>query len=512
MRWSTPLLGVVLAAGSLLGFACSGGPSATNSTNETSDCEEGSEGCACVLESTCDPGLICASKMCVPSGQTTDATESSTTESMTGTASSTTEMTSDTGGECSPPDGSANQYCVGQDPGRPYCNAAGSCVDCTGLAACGVDAPVCDPNSGVCVLCIPGDDEACVGQTPVCDPGTLSCVACEAHDECGDGACNLFTGECLAEEAAIWVDNSNPDCASDGGTEATPYCTLGEAMVEVVQGILGDEAVIHVGGGPYESTITVPSGRKVAIRSLDAGKRVAIGAADGAIITVEPGSTALLDGLVLTGNGIGDGLVVDNAFLWIDRTEIADNSGYGIFAKASQVKTRGLVVTKNADGGIVANAGAFHFENSFATANSTDENDFGAFNVLGGADLQVLYSTVVANNTIIGDPGSLRCAGDVGAVKIRNSILVAGNSTIDCPSASISHSVLDTPSNDPSNLMWSFDGISEILTSDGGVYRAKAGTALADVGLWVDGDPQGDFEGDARPEEESADYAGADVP
>ena len=59
MRWSTSLWGVVLAAGSLVGFACSGGPSETNSTNETSDCEEGSEGCACLEDGICDPGLVC---------------------------------------------------------------------------------------------------------------------------------------------------------------------------------------------------------------------------------------------------------------------------------------------------------------------------------------------------------------------------------------------------------------------------------------------------------------------
>ena len=512
MRWSTSLWGVVLAAGSLVGFACSGGPSETNSTNETSDCEEGSEGCACLEDGICDPGLVCASKMCVPSGQTTGMTDSSTSDPTTGTTGSTTDMTSDTGGECSPADGSANQFCVAKDPSRPYCNAAGVCVDCTGLASCGAEAPVCDPNSGVCVLCIPGEDDACVDQTPVCDSKTLTCVPCTAHAQCGDGACNLFTGECLSEDAAIWVDGSNAGCAADGGTSDKPYCTLGEAMVEVVQGIRGDEAVIHVGGGPYESTITVPSGRKVAILSINPAQRVTIGAADGAIITVEQGSTALLDGLELAGNAIGYGVAVDNAFLWIDGTQISGNGGYGIFAEASQVRTRGVIVTNNANGGIVANAGAFRFQNSFATANSSDENAFGAVRVLGGADFEILYSTLVGNMAILGDPRSIRCEDDVGEITIRNSILVSGSNSIGCPTASIGYSVVDMENPEATNVSWKLGDIPQILTEDGGVYRAKEGTALADVGLWLDGDPKSDFEGDARPTEESADYAGADVP
>ena len=56
MRWSTSLWGAVLAAGSLVGFACSGGPAETNSTAETSDCEEGSEGCTCLGDGICGTG------------------------------------------------------------------------------------------------------------------------------------------------------------------------------------------------------------------------------------------------------------------------------------------------------------------------------------------------------------------------------------------------------------------------------------------------------------------------
>ncbi|HFE46944.1 MAG TPA: hypothetical protein ENJ18_15885, partial [Nannocystis exedens] len=263
MRMLTPRWGLLLAFGSLLGFACQGSGDDSTGTSESVGCELGSEDCGCLEGGLCDPGLLCASKRCVPSSDMSDGSTSMGSTTAT-SESSTGSSTSGGGGGCTPADDSINQKCANVDLSKPYCNLDGKCVDCTGLSACGSEEPVCDTNSGDCVVCLPGKAMACVGSTPVCDGATNSCVPCVAHEECGVGACNLFTGECFAEDTVIWVDSSDNACSDSGGTQSEPFCSLSDAMVEVVEG-KGGEAVVRISGGPYTDGIVIKAGHKVAI-------------------------------------------------------------------------------------------------------------------------------------------------------------------------------------------------------------------------------------------------------
>jgi len=447
--------------------------------------------------------------MCVPSNDMSGSSSSLTETDSAETNDPTTTTTSE-GGECSPADGSANQMCANLDSSQVYCNQMGSCVDCTGLESCGAEQPVCDPESGKCVLCLPDDASACSDQTPVCEGATNSCVPCVAHDECGDGACNLFTGECLGD-TTIWVDSGSGGCSNTGGTEAKPLCKLSDAMAKVDEG--GDgTAVIRLLGGPYNTPVLVPAGRKVAIINPDAGdKYVSIAAVGGSIVEVEAGATAIFDGLAIVGND-AKGIVSKNAFLWIDRSRVAGNAGVGLSAGVSSVVARSVTVTGNLGGGIDANGnGSLTMENCFVTENGTNSLQKGAINVDGG-DVDLVYTSVIANQATIGYPSSFTC-GDVGVASVRNSVLVGGGESTKCDAAQVVRSAVDNKIVGSTNYPVMPLALDTYFTSEDGIYRVKAETMLGEIGSWLADDPPTDFEGDARPTERgSMDYPGADVP
>lgn len=511
MRSLTLRWGSLLAFGSLLGLACTGAPIDPTTSGDTEECELGSENCGCLDGGLCDPGLLCASRMCVPSTDMSEASTSPTDTDSTDTTDPTTSTSE--GGECAPADGTINQMCANLDSSRPYCNQMGLCVDCTGLDSCGPELPVCDPESGQCVLCLPDDASACSEQTPVCDGATNSCVPCVAHDECGDGACNLFTGECLGGDSTIWVDSSDNDCSNAGGSEAEPFCTLSDAMVEVVDGGGDGTAVIRLLGGPYDSPVVIPEGRKIAIINPDAGDSyVSIVATGDSIVEVEAGATAILDGIAIVGNNEKAGLVSKNAFLWVDRSRIAGNTGVGLSAGVSSVVTRAVTFTGNLGGGVEANGnGSLVMENCFVTENGSTKLQQGAIQIDGG-DVDVVYTTVVANQATIGFPSSFTC-GAVGVATVRNSVLVGGGESTACADAEVVRSAVDNAMVGTTNFPVTPAAIGTYFTATDGVYRAKADTMLGEIGSWLADDPPTDFEGDPRPTERgSMDYAGADVP
>lgn len=512
MRMLIPRWGLLLAFGSSLGFACQGSMGDPTTTHDSSVCELGSEGCGCLDGGLCDPGLLCASKLCVPSSDMSDGSTSMTGSTTASTESSTDASSSSGGGGCTPADDSINQKCANAELSKPYCNLAGNCVDCTGLSACGPELPVCDVESGACELCLPGDAMACTGQTPVCDGATNYCVPCIAHEECGIGACNFFTGECLAEDTVIWVDSSDGACSDSGGTESEPFCSLSDAMVEAVQGNDG-EAVIRISGGPYTSGIVIKAGHKVAIIYGGAGSGfVSISGSGAPTIAVEPTAVALLDGLAIADNDSDDGLYSNNALLWIDRSRIQGNAGKGLSSELSSVVARGVVITANTGGGIsMVGKGSLLLENSFITENGSLQTTNGGLMAAGG-DLNLVDTTVIGNKATIGFAGSVNCTG-IDSATIRNSVLVSGGDSVDCSGALIKNSLIDFASEESSNLhMQSNDAMMLFSPSMDGVYRILEMEAAV-VGEWSEGDPLADFEGDARPVgPEFADYPGADVP
>ena len=483
--------------------ACPGPPQSDTGSGATTDdaCPRGSEYCECLDGGVCEPGLICASQICTKVEVTT------TSAGETGDPSSTTDAL----GECQPgAAGVVDATCAERDPSRPYCSHAGGCVDCTGLSSCGPLLPACDPSSGLCVECVPGDAAACTGDTPVCDAATRTCVACTAHDQCPASACDLFTGACFPADSVFWLNRYDPNCKPGIGSEDEPFCALADAAAAIAAA--GQPATLKIHQGSYSGPLVVAAKQELALLNVDAPLGLVVLAGGGAaLLELKSGAKVIADGLTLRANPAGSGVVATNADLWLDRCEVSDNQATGLSLTATVAEFHRGVVTNNGQRGVDVAGGALRLVNTFVTVNGKAEKG-GGLVAHDLAAVDVLYSTLIANEAAAGFAANLRCdEGQGWKVAVRNSVVVAkGGDSLDCP-ATISTSALDRDPAGDGNLSLDFDALASYFTIKGGVYAAKAGTALATVARWSLGDPATDFEGDPRPESDGAsDYAGAD--
>jgi len=169
-------------------------------------------------------------------------------------------------GECSPcaPDRGGNEACAVLDAGLPIC-ADGSCVECT-----------------------PDAEDACDGTTPLCDGATDTCVGCSDHDQCGDAACNLFTGACLptVDGAVVHVRGPKPD-----------FMTL-TAAVDSFDPMAEGTIIVHHEGVSYDEAIVVDEGRVLAFLAAEVGggsippRWVLPGGGGSQLVVAGPGWTA----------------------------------------------------------------------------------------------------------------------------------------------------------------------------------------------------------------------------
>jgi hypothetical protein len=371
------------------------------------------------------------------------------------------------------------------DPDAPFCGTTGECGTCDAAkdpdgACAGVDPglPLC--VGGACVQCTAAAPEACTGKTPVCDGTTNTCVPCDAHDQCGEAACNLFTGACLPDDdaAVVHVGGATPD--------------FDDLTAAVASFAAGDEGTIlvHEPMASYDESVTVDGGRVLAfLAAADAaappGWILSGGGAPQLAVTM--GSTVLIDGLRMSGNANDVVLSLDGGRVWLDRTRIVQNSGGGIVAQnAAELVLRNCFVGGNGAG----LAGSFGID-------------------VVDSDVRVLYTTVARNDEATID--SIRCMGST--VDVRNSIVVGRDAnSIECPGIVISNSALDetvgtNPNVGAADPTWFVDATSDFhLTAAGAMV-------FADVALWNTGDPPTDIDGDPRPAVDvTSDHAGADVP
>ena len=384
---------------------------------------------------------------------------SSTTDAET----ETEEPSSTTGPECS-----ETVPCM--DPAAPFC-VEGTCstcdasVDPTPDESCAMldeGVPLCVGTS--CVQCTAEDASACGGETPLCDAEANTCVRCSFHEECEDldlRACNIATGACFSTEAA---NVSEVNAGSNGAIQA--------AIGAVADG--AEHTIVLTGGGGNH-TVTVDGGKTIAIVSDDTTERVVQGSTGSPTVTVTgAGSTVYLHRLALTLNGDDVGVSAEaSGVLYADSTRIAQNSGGGIELAAG---TSGFI--RNCMVGADVNSDAV---------------------VASGAELEVLYSTLVGN--FGASSLALSCSG--GAVTVRNSITVSrADDAVNCGGASVSTTF--EAAGGSYDEGW-FD-------LDGGDLTLNSAADFDGVAIWEDGDPPFDFEGDARPSTDGAtDYAGADT-
>jgi hypothetical protein len=352
-------------------------------------------------------------------------------------------------------------------------------------AACaGVDPllPLCVGE--VCVACTDGNPVVCEDQLLLCDGTTNTCVPCVEHGQCPSGACELDVGRCFPGDFVVHVDG-------DGGQDYTTV-TAAVADVEGTHGVIVVHELGLDGEVAYQESVTIDAGKTIALLAA-AGETPRIqGTGSNPGVAVQGAGTILyMDGLWVAGNTMGRGLQVTEAFAWVDRSRIVQNTGGGILAE-----TGAELVLRNCFVGL--NGGQFADTRGITATSAT---------------LSLLYSTVAANDGT-GATGPISMACDVAtAGEVRNSIVSAGDDTIACPNVSFGFSVVDSSGLAGSN--------NDVLTFDPawfpGIAMAdlhiEAGPPFANVAQWTTGDPPTDIDGDLRPTDDgSPDYAGADVP
>ena len=418
--------------------------------------------------SPCGGGLSLPEDASCLDGGTNGGTETGTTGSETGI---------DEGSTTGPIPCEGNDDCP--DSAAPFCEpASGECVPCEGtddpdMACASLDPsrPVCVESS--CVQCTAEVSSACTGDTPVCDDATNTCVACTDHDECGEAACNLYTGACLPADGVVHVGPGQD------------FTTLAGAVGSFGP---GTEGTIIVHENDYIEAVTVDEQRVLAflVAAGDQPSWDTPGIATAPQLTVGD-ATVLIDGLTLAGNGAtsSPGVLVDGGRAWVDRSRITTNAG----------------------GAIVAQAGAeLTTRNCFLGG---DVNDRDAVTV-AGATASMLYTTLGSG---FGAASALTCDGG-STVTIRNSILATRSSDpeLQCGGATVDDSAAEADLGGtntalgPMSLAWFTD------FAGGDFHLSLVPAALINAGVWRQGDPSVDIDGDLRPDTEDADVPGADVP
>lgn len=419
------------------------------------------------------PGANCASPCGLENpgcmeGMTADDSTGTTTAGTTDETVTPTSESSTTGPESCMLDDDCT------DAAAPFCDPESSlCVACDGMpepdmACAGLEAgtPVC--VEAECRQCTPAVADECMGTMPVCDEDTNTCVPCTAHDQCGDPACNLFTGECLPSEVVL---HAGP------GQE---FSTIAQA-VDSFFGMGTQGTVIVHGNGSFDESVVVSGERVVAILA-DEGDAPRWTLTGGGIpqLTVNDG-TVLVDGIQISSNGDDLGVLVNEGRAWIDDGRVVDNAGGGV-----RVQNAGELVLRNCFvGGSVEAIGI----------------------EVDGSSAEILYSTITANT--FGMTPALACTSPM-TVDVRNSIVVSQGGTspdeLACPEATITDSATEAE-------VGAFDvGWFEAFNS-GDYGLTASGAAVFEVGVWRDGDPLADIEGDSRPAMDGAtDFVGADVP
>jgi len=316
-------------------------------------------------------------------------------------------------------------------------------------------------------------EDACSGMTPICDEASNTCVGCEEHDECGDAACNLFSGACLPADSVERVGV---------GQE---HATLTEAMATVGEGAQAT-IVVYEPMADYNEAVTVDGGRVVAFLANDGdAPRWVLTGGGAPQLTIMEG-TVLMEGMQMSGNASATdpGLLVNGGQAWVDRGRIVTNLGGGIVAQGG---------------------GELVLRNSFVGGSAPDVDAI----ALNDSTLDMLYTTAGGGSILGGQARALFCEG-VSSAEVRNSILVSADPMpeVECSGATLTNSATEVETGPLDAVGW-FVGYAS-----GDFSLTMAGADIfRDIAQWQEGDPSTDIDGEPRPNiDGTSDFAGADVP
>lgn len=394
------------------------------------------------------------------------------------------------------------------DPDQAFCDlVTGDCVGCDATAdgdsACAgldADAPVC--AGGVCVQCAAGELGACAGTSPICDLDTSTCVGCSDHLQCQGSACDLAQGNCFELSSVVHVDGDEGCGIGDGG-QASPFCSLGEALGEAP----GDAVIIlherNVNPLMYAETNLIST--SVAVLAA-AGETPRILGSAGDALSVSGSGDLFIEGVEISG-GDATGIVVNGA-AWIDDSRITDHAGHGVWVSGGELTIRRSRIVNNDAGAVLVDAGGvLVLESSFAGGDQSDQR---AVDIVDGA-ASIVYSTLAGG---FGVASALWC-DDGSNTTVRNSLLVArtADDELNCAGASVTANALEmvVAGNTSVGTMTDTGWFESYAQGDYGLSNMHP-IQIDTAATWLTGDPTFDIDGDPRPATNgSLDLAGADV-
>lgn len=474
MRFMSMLHPLGLAVGFLVSEGCL--------ILESEHCLNNGGDSACAAGQFCNQCLLagngCADEMpsesCYFPGESDESSTSGIGPTMTETGVMTTnevttvDPTADSTGPV-PCDGDGD--CP--DAAMPFCGPGGECVDCSGMvdpdgACMGRDPanPLC--VGGACVQCTEAAPEVCEGTTPICDDATNTCGPCTMHEgQCGEAACNLFTGACLPEDAVVHVG---------------PGQMFADLTMAADSFGPGAQATIIVHQDNYTDSVTVDTGKTIAFLANTGDRPIWDNQGPMNPQLTASNAVVLLDNLVISGFGNSNyfPVVASGSDLWVDRSQIIDNDG----------------------GGITVAGGNLIVRNSFIQGGTASTETVG-LNVAGTA-ARVIYSTILLESKLL--IPALFCT-DPSTVEIRNSIVLTSNGNdIECGAKSLTITNSAPLGNLDAGWFTDFNNGDYHLTLSGL-------DEFANIATWRAGDPATDIDGNLRPSvDNTSDYAGADRP
>jgi len=414
-----------------------------------------------------------------PPSTDTETETSSDTETTGATLDATATSTGDTGPECS--------NCPEE---KPFCGPNLQCATCNEMpdpdgACTSMDSatPFCEGVA--CVQCTAERPEECMGDTPVCGVSN-TCVPCTAHAQCASGGCELGKGTCFPgdAEAVIHVDG-------DGGQD---FLTVSMAVGSIGGGADGVIMVHELNGGvSYQESVVIDGGKAIVLLAAPGETPVLLGTGGNPGLRVGgSGTTLYMEGLSISGGPV-EGLVVTNAFAWIDRSRVVNNIGGGIVVEGSTAE----VIVRNSFVGVNVNNVPAMALNSGVTATVSYSTIVGAFGTAATGLTCAADSTLVARDTII--------------------LSLNSDSPVSCIMGTFEHVASDAMLPGGTNSEIEDFGIGSdwfVDANNGDFHLQNEGLTLFDnVGEWNDGDPLTDIDGEERAQPDGAsDYAGADVP
>lgn len=123
----------------------------------------------------------------------------------------------------------------------------------------------------------------------------------------------------LAAPAADVHVDAQADCAAGNGTQAAPFCTLGEGLAAAVAG-----ETVRIAPGRYLERVTVTRD-VVLVGDQGAGVTTIDGSGVGPLIEIEPGLSVEIEGLTLTASGGDEGAVFSQGDLALRRCVLRGN-------------------------------------------------------------------------------------------------------------------------------------------------------------------------------------------